>query len=246
MLTVVAHAATPASAACIAAVRRQTNGGAFVLAGANAGALAAGDDIAIDVAGVAGAAGALHAALPAALATGAEWLWVLDGRAVPQPEALAALLDTAGRDDLPRPGLLAGKVVLPGGDMHPDALPWPEIYEKEVSIAACAHRLVSLRAARPGSLLIRRDVVERVGGPRPDFVSHGEVLEWTARLLRDESGYLVPASVAVRADREAPDRRREFVNRARMLRGGAWRPDEKLWLAALLAEDVVRAATGRA
>lgn len=195
--------------------------------------------------GALGPAGALAGALPAALETGAEWLWVLDGHAVPQPDALGALLDASGHPDLPAPVLLASRISLPGGELHPDALPWPEIFEKEISTAACARRLVSLRAARPGSLLIRAAAVREHGLPRADFVSHGEVLEWTARMLRDGNGYLVPASVAVRCDREPRDTRRELRNRFRMLRGDSWGREEKLWFGFLLAQDAVRAAAGR-
>lgn len=189
---------------------------------------------------------ALAAALPEALATGAEWIWVLDGHAVPEPGALEALLAVADPPgSLPAPALLASRVSRPDGSLHPDALPWPEIFEKEITTAAVGHRLVSLRAARPGSLLVRADAVRRHGLPRADFVSHGEILEWTARLLRDERGYLVPTSVALRADRDSPNPRRELRNRARMLRGDTWGREEKLWFGFLLAQDAVKAATGR-
>ena len=189
---------------------------------------------------------ALAGALPEALATGADWIWVLDGYAVPQPGALDALLAaTEPPADLPAPALLSSRVSLPDGSLHPDVLPWPEIFEKEITTAAVGHRLVSLRAARPGSLLVRADAVRDHALPRADFVSHGEVLEWTARLLRDERGYLVPTSVAVRSDREAPNPRRALRNRARMLRGDTWGTEEKLWFGFLLAQDAVRAAAGR-
>lgn len=188
---------------------------------------------------------ALAEALPAALQSGAEWIWVLDGHAVPAPDALDRLLAHAEPDGLPAPVLLSSRVSLPDGSLHPDVLPWPEIFEKEISTAAVGQRLVSLRAARPGSLLVRAEAVRRHGPPRADFVSHGEILEWTARILRDDRGYLVPASRAVRADRETPAPRRELRNRARMLRGDTWGREEKLWFGFLLAQDVFKAAAGR-
>lgn len=189
---------------------------------------------------------ALAGALPDALATGADWIWVLDGHAVPEPDALDELLMHTEPEGLPAPVLLSSRISLPDGSLHPDVLPWPEIFEKEISTAAVGQRLVSLRAARPGSLLIRADTIRRHGPPRADFVSHGEILEWTARILRDDRGYLVPASRAVRADREAPAVRRSLRNRARMLRGDTWGREEKLWFGFLLAQDVAKAVTGRA
>jgi hypothetical protein len=231
----------PPTAAAVAEAAREQAPDADVLA---AGPVALDGATHVEVPAAAGPAGALHAAL--GRTTGAGWVWVLDGRAVPGPGALAAMLAVEDVPDLPSPAVLASKVVLPGGALHPDVLPWPEIFEKEVSTAACAHRLVSLRAARGGSVLVRRDAIDRHGLPRADFVSHGEVLEWTARILRHEAGYLVPASVAVREDRDPPAVRRDLGNRARMLGGGAWRREEKLWFGFLLAQDAVRAAAGRA
>ncbi len=176
------------------------------------------------------------------------WSWLVDDAVEPRADALDGLLAVVNAlpEGLPEPELVASKVVGTDGRLHQASQPWPEIFEKEVSTAACAHRLVSLRAARGGSVLVRRDAIDRHGLPRADFVSHGEVLEWTARILRHEAGYLVPASVAVREDRDRPAVRRDLGNRARMLGGGAWRREEKLWFGFLLAQDAVRAAAGRA
>jgi hypothetical protein len=248
MVTVALLAFTPAAAAVAAAAREQAPGAPLVVAGPHAGALAIEGATALDVPQAAGPAGALHGAIPAALGAGesADWVWILDGHALPQPGALQALLAASSFADLPDAAVLASKVVSPGGELHPDALPWPEIFEKEISTAACGHRMVSLRAARAGSVLVRRSAVERHGLPRPDFVSHGETLEWTARILRHEAGYLVPASLAIREDRDVPAVRRDLGNRARMLRGDSWRREEKLWFGFLLGQDAVRAAAGRA
>ncbi len=240
VLSAVVLSGPPAARAVVAAVREQAPE-AEVLA---AGPAALEGTTHVAVPAQAGPAGALHAALSRVADAG--WVWVLDGRAVPGPDALEALLAARELPDLPAPAVLAGKVVLPDGTLHPDVLPWPEIFEKEVSTAACAHRLVSLRAARGGSVLVRADAIARYGPPRAQFVSHGETLEWTARILRHETGYLVPASVAVREDRDPPAVRRDLANRARMLGGGAWRREEKLWFGFLLAQDAVRAAAGRA
>lgn len=196
----------------------------------------------VDVPAQGGIAAAAHEGLRAGAETGADWLWLLDGRAIPEPGALAELLRPAGGlDGLPAPALLAGKVVDAAGNLHVDALPWPSIFEKEISTAACAHRLVSLRAARQGSLLVHRDVLERHGLPRADYVAWGEDLEWTARILQQEVGYLVPSSRSLRDEPPnlgAERRYRDVRNRVDMLRGPAWRREEKLWFGFLLLQDV--------
>jgi GT2 family glycosyltransferase len=184
----------------------------------------------------AGVAGAAHAGLRAGLAEGADWLWLLDGSAVPAPEALERLLNVL--DDLgglPLPALLAGAVVGPDGEPHPDALPMNRLTHKEVVIEACRRRLVAVRAVRHGSILVSREAIERDGLPRADYVADGDDLEWTARLLRDADGYLVPASTALRPDLpSSPSSGAPTVRGVRnvidMLRGPGWAGEEKLWM----------------
>jgi hypothetical protein len=154
------------------------------------------------------------------------WEWIVDPAVEPREDAHERLLAATEPEGLPTPVLLASKVVDEQDRLHPASAPWPDIFEKEVSTAAAERRLVSLRAARPGSLLVRTDLVGR---------PEGDVLEWTARVLRgDNAGYLVPQSVAVRRDRG--DGRLS----PRMLLGDAWRLEEKLWLSLLVMQGAAR------
>jgi len=178
----------------------------------------------------------------------ADWWWLLDGAAIPETYALERLIEPLHRlGPLPSPVLLTSKVVSSGGKLDPERAPWPRLLQKEVSLDACQRHLLSVRAARHGSLLVADRALRRHGPPRADYVDDGEDLEWTARMLRGgESGYLVPASVAVRAPRPATDsdrgchRRRDRGNRLNMLRGSAWDGEEKLWFGFLLAQDIAR------
>jgi hypothetical protein len=157
------------------------------------------------------------------------WEWIVDPSVEPREDAYDRLVAATAPDGLPAPSLLASKVVDAGGAIHPASAPWPDIFEKEVSTAAAERRLVSLRATRAGSLLVREDVLDVYGRPE------GDVLEWTARVLRgDHAGYLVPQSVAVRTD--AADGRLS----PRMLLGDAWRLEEKLWLSLLVMQGAAR------
>ncbi len=171
--------------------------------------------------------------LQSTAARGADWFWLLDGTAVPQPDALERLLEALGLPDLPEPVLLAGKIVLPDGALDIEGAPWPRLTNKDVAIAACQHHLVSIRAARYGSMLVSRAALELHGPPRDD-------LGWTAQILREGTGLLVPQSVAVR---EAPVARNPWHDvrlRAAMLRGPAWGGEEKLWVGFLVAQDAAR------
>jgi len=201
----------------------------------------------VEVAASAGMAGAARAGLQAALAGAADWLWLLDGSAVPGLDALEhllAVLDDLG--DLPAPALLAGTVVAADGEPHPAALPLNRLTRKEVAIEACRRHLVAIRAARHGSLLVSRAALQADGLPRADYVTGGDDLEWTARLLRDADGYLVPASTALRAitppagPSPAVPTFRGVRNDVDMLRGPAWGGEEKLWVGFLVASDLAR------
>lgn len=201
----------------------------------------------VEVAASAGVAGAACAGLRAGLAGAADWLWLLDGSAVPAPDALErllAVLDDLG--DLPAPALLAGTVVAADGELHPAALPLNRLTRKEVAIEACRRYLVAIRAARHGSLLVSRAALQADGLPRADYVTGGDDLEWTARLLRDADGYLVPASTALRtitppaSPSPAAPTFRGVRNDVDMLRGPAWGGEEKLWVAFLVASDLAR------
>jgi len=190
----------------------------------------------------------LSQAVATAAAGGATWLWLVDQDVAPEPtalEALLALLPVLG--ELGDPPLLAGKVVGADGRLDRVRPPWPRLLAREVAIIGAEHRVAALRAARYGSLLVHVRAVRRHGPPRVDFAGAGDDLEWTGRILRDEPGYLVPHSVAVRrADPTgAGDGAMLMRNRVRILRGDGWGGQEKAWFAFLAAQDAARELTQR-
>lgn len=187
-----------------------------------------------------------HEAVSAGVDSGAAWLWLLDTDLAPRVDALERLLGAAAEagDDLPEPALLVSKVVREDGTLDPDRAPWPPLLDREAVIAAARHRLVSLRLARFGSLLVSREAVLRHGPPRADLEGGAADLEWTARILRDERGYLAPRSVAVRRSPPTGLRGAEVRDRLKMVRSDAWVAQEPVWFAFMLAVDVLRAAGG--
>ncbi len=187
----------------------------------------------------------------AALEAGVEWLWLLDGVTVPEPGALtafAAALDCLA--GLPEPLVLTSKVLDTSGALHPDAIPRHEIFEREFTVAAAERGLVQLRAAPSGSLLVRREAFERFGALRTDLSLSWQAFEFTARVLRsrEDTGYLVPSSVAVRRvpPRSAGRRGGAIRARAGLLAGPVWKPRERMWEGFLVAEGALKDARERA
>ena len=181
------------------------------------------------------------AGVRAAHARRTRWIWLLDGWAVPEPDALQALLAASEIVPAPAPVLLSGTVRDGRGHLHPDAIPRHEIFEKAHSLDAAERHLVQLRFAAHGSVLVAGWVPDRFGAPRPDLQPALDMLEWSARILRswENTGYLVPDSGAVRRAGPVASGWREWVGRARVLGSDAWNPTERLWEAFLLGDDLL-------
>ncbi len=185
-----------------------------------------------------GGAGGFHEGLRAARAGDSEvpeWIWLMDDDTLPTPSCLEELLAAAERVPGRPAALLCSKAIWTDGRLHPMNAPQLERERIEAVVAAGALGLVPLRAATFVSLLIRRSVIDRHGLPRREYFLWSDDIEYTARILRSDPGYLVPASVAVhRTERPytaisaAGDRFYFHVrNTLYMLRGSAWRPHEK-------------------
>jgi hypothetical protein len=116
--------------------------------------------------------------------------------------------------------------------------------EKAHSIDAAERRLVQLRAAAHGSVLIAGAAISRFGLPRSRLPGGLDMHEWSARMLRswEDTGYLVPASVAVRDAAPVPSSWSHALGRVRVLGSSAWSPRERLWEAFLLGRDAARSA----
>ncbi|MFL5885209.1 MAG: hypothetical protein ACJ77M_09080 [Thermoleophilaceae bacterium] len=144
-----------------------------------------------------------------------DWLWVLNRRVRPSDSCLAELLAAASSlDGLPAPVLLASHVA----SSDPLAEPVPSL-DKELEIEAASRRLVPVRALPTTSFLMHPGVASPA-------LEHGHVFAFTAHLLRDSPGYLVPGS---RATLEGPVPER-LAARARTLRS-SWRGAEAVWFA---------------
>ena len=145
----------------------------------------------------------------AAPTTPSGWRFVVDEGVEPAPDCLERL--QAARALVPDAVLIAAKVVLPDGSLDPGSEPVPRILDKEEAVEAARLRLLALRAARPGAMLLR-------DGAKPGLAS-------TAALLAGGRGYLAPEAVAVR---RSPKAREPLRERVALLRAAHWTREERL------------------
>lgn len=186
-----------------------------------------------------GGAGGFHEGLRSAHAAGAEWVWLMDDDTIAQPEALARLLAAPSRlPDEDRPVLLASRAVWDDGHLHPMNAPGFERDDVACVVAGCERGLMPLRTATFVSLLVHRGAVDRHGLPLKHYFIWSDDIEYTARILRHERGYLVPTSIvhhrtptAYTAVSTSGDRFYFHIrNTLFMVRGSAWSTREKLTL----------------
>lgn len=137
------------------------------------------------------------------------WRFVVADGVEPAPDCLERL--QAARVLVPDAVLVAARVVLPDGSLDPGSEPMPRILDKEEAIEAARLRLLAIRAARPGAMLVRGDV-------QPGLFT-------TAALLAGARGVLAPDAVATRA---VPRPREGIRERLRLLRAPHWTREERL------------------
>ena len=183
-----------------------------------------------------GGAGGFHEGMKAGLAGGFDWLWVMDDDTIPNPDALERLverLDDLG--DLPVPSILASRVVWKDGRIHPMNPPGPNLGDIDHFVDATAAGLIPLRSVTFPSMMVRTDAIRRHRLPQKHFFLWADDIEFTLGILRDEPGYMVPASVAVHktaAPHVPADGGPRFYYSVRnsffILRGDTLRPKERI------------------
>ena len=145
-----------------------------------------------------GGAGGFHHGIASARAKGYDWIWVMDDDSLATPEALARLIAACGeQDDGVRPAILASKVVWTDGELHPMNKPVLKL-EKSDDLFSCAARgLLPIRCASFVSVLIRGDIVDKHGLPFADYFIWNDDVEYTARILRENTGWWVSSSLVI-------------------------------------------------
>lgn len=180
-------------------------------------------------------------ALEQAIASDADWLWLLGDGAEPAGDALERLLDATEPAGEPRAALVAGLVRDGSGRVIRDALPGFLQHDDDAVLRLVAHRLLPLRNATFDHCLIRRTCFVDHGMPDTQVFGRHAPVAWTARVLRDAPGYFAPLSIARLAGRSEPLPRwsAATISTLRMTRSGGWTRGES-------ARALVRLLTARA
>jgi GT2 family glycosyltransferase len=145
-----------------------------------------------------GGAGGFAFGLATALHDGADLVWLMDDDTVPAPDALGALLAARARYRGPAPALVASRVVWSDGRPHPMNTPRPKPLASRAQRRAAADvGCVAIRTASFVSVLVDGAVTRARGLPIADYFIWNDDFEFTARLVRGNTGLLCPASVVV-------------------------------------------------
>ncbi|HZC70261.1 MAG TPA: glycosyltransferase [Jatrophihabitans sp.] len=149
-----------------------------------------------------GGAGGFALGLSAALEAAAELVWLMDDDTVPEPGALAALLEARGDYPGVRPVVLASRVVWTDGRAHPMNTPRrkPMVRRAELERAGRVG-CTPIRSASFVSILVDAQECRGRGGPVADYFLWNDDFEFTTRLLRRRIGLLCPSSVVVHKTR---------------------------------------------
>jgi rhamnopyranosyl-N-acetylglucosaminyl-diphospho-decaprenol beta-1,3/1,4-galactofuranosyltransferase len=194
-----------------------------------------------------GGAGGFHEGMNRAYLGGAEWLWLMDDDTISRPDTLAELLAAAERADELHPLLLASKALWTDGRLHPMNVPGLDRERLARIVGGAQHGLMPVTCATFVSLLVRREAIERYGLPAKHFFIWSDDIEYTNRVLREDTGFLVPTSVVEHRTASphtamtAPPERFYFHvrNTLYMLRGARAYPKEAVLLAWVLFSSIV-------
>jgi len=190
-----------------------------------------------------GGAGGFHEGIKWGYEKSFDWLWVMDDDTIAAPNALEELFIARSKFDVERqPRLLASKITWTDESLHPMNLPKAKSSSVSSLIYSAEHSTLSLRSTSFVSLLIHRSLVEQYGLPIAGYFIWNDDAEYTARILRNEFGVLVPKSIAVHKTVKryasfsdaGPRYYFEARNKLWMLtRSNAWSAEEKLKLSLL-------------
>jgi rhamnopyranosyl-N-acetylglucosaminyl-diphospho-decaprenol beta-1,3/1,4-galactofuranosyltransferase len=145
-----------------------------------------------------GGAGGFACGAALALAGGADLIWFMDDDTVPGPGALRALLAARERYPGHPPALVASRVLWTDRRAPPmNTLRRKPFASQAERLAAAAAGCQPIRSASFVSILVDAGVCRRRGLPRADYFLWNDDFEFTARLLRGNTGLLCPASVVV-------------------------------------------------
>lgn len=145
-----------------------------------------------------GGAGGFHAGMKAAYASGANYLWISDDDAYPEPDALERLLEAITSFEIEngwRPGFACSRVNWTDGSVCEMNIPHPVWDWSRFVTPGTAWALVD--SCSFVSVLIPRWAVREHGLPIADYFIWFDDAEYTRRLSKSYPGIYVPESIAI-------------------------------------------------
>jgi rhamnopyranosyl-N-acetylglucosaminyl-diphospho-decaprenol beta-1,3/1,4-galactofuranosyltransferase len=151
-----------------------------------------------------GGAEGFHYGVRQALASGVDWIWLMDDDCEPPPDALAALLASPRAAD-PDSALIAPIVRSPDGGVLPLNRGWirPRWFRsplRGLSPEHYAREEVEVDHVSLVGPLVRSRLAALEDPPRRDFFIRFDDLEWVSRLRRHGRLWLVPGAEIVHKD----------------------------------------------
>lgn len=148
-----------------------------------------------------GCAGGFRRAFELALGLGAEWVWTMDDDTIVTSDALAELKRACDKHfpDASKLGFVTSRIVTPDGEPNNVQLVDDRLDENGYNRWAelLADGLVKVRWTSLNATLLPRDILLRHGGPCTDFVTWGEDIDFTSRIVADRPGYVAGRALVV-------------------------------------------------
>ena len=144
-----------------------------------------------------GGAGGFNYGMRWAVEAGYDYVWLMDDDTLPQPDALEKLLE-ADKVLEGNYGWLSSKCLWTDGSICPMNLQRVSPY-KEICLKETDNGIMPAQMASFVSLLPRREMVLKYGLPICAFFIWTDDLEYTRRISRNESCYVVVSSTVVHA-----------------------------------------------
>jgi GT2 family glycosyltransferase len=144
-----------------------------------------------------GGAGGFNYGIALAYQDGCDWVWVMDDDTIATSTALSALLDGldfAGSKQI-SPLIMASRVNWTDGTPHPMNMPRVFGNDWDMTYACLEKQMLPIRSTSFVSMLLSTQAVKQFGLPIADYFIWSDDVEYSARVLRDNIGFVVSTSV---------------------------------------------------
>lgn len=146
-----------------------------------------------------GSAGGQYTGIKTAYEKGYDFIWSLDTDVIPYNDALEKLLLFIDYNNV---GFLTSNIFYSENELAYANIPELDLPYKILS-AITFNKPLPILTASFGSLLVKREVIKKVGLPCKEFFIWGDDAEWTLRIIMNGfKGYLVEGSKAYHLNEE--------------------------------------------